>query len=123
MADEKSLVGFDVCGPLAIRSFVVEKKCQSGETHTHNYPHVTVVNSGGVVIEWETLHKDGEVEHSGVTGEIWATDIINYIHVPANARHKIKVLDDNTRYSCFFSHRDADGIVVQDYNERKESYA
>lgn len=115
--------GLEIRGCVAMRPYVLEKKCHVGVTHLHNYDHTTIVTDGGIMIEYWIKDKDGKVIEHAEKGPIWHTDKIPAIHVPKNIIHKIKALEDNTKYICTFSHRDFDGQVVEVYNGNMEAYS
>ena len=93
-------------GPIAYRAFVLERTCEEDAGHSHNFDHVTFVNAGKVRV----FFGDGMIEpecHDYAAGEFFLCK--------AEVHHRIKAMEPNTRYTCMFSHRDADGLVTQSY--------
>ena len=91
-------------GPIGVRRFVLEKKCHTGALHSHNYDHTTIVIHGRIQISMvvDDVEQPSQ-EYSA--GEL--------VPIPAQSKHKIKALEDNSVYLCVFSHRDFEGLVSQ----------
>lgn len=107
----------EVLGPVGMRRFVLERKCQEDKGHTHNYDHVTFVQRGRVKVFYIKPGEDTEYE----SREFPAGSIFL---VKAHVHHRIKAMEPNTAYACVFTHRDFDeGEVVQEYNGNPEAYA
>ncbi len=94
-------------GPVAFRRFSFAKACEEDVGHSHNFDHVTIVNAGSVRVFY------GDGEHESHHEDYRAGD---FFLCEAGLHHRIKSLEPNTRYTCMFSHRDADGIVTQTYS-------
>lgn len=103
-----------ISGPVGFRRFVLEKVCESGVNHKHNYDHTTFVHRGKVRI---SIVDDNEVVLASREYEAGS-----FVHVPANQRHIVKALEPNTVYFCVFSHRDFDGLVTQEYHGNDRAY-
>lgn len=99
-----------VIGPVSLRTFDLEKKCQENEQHAHNYDHTTIVVAGGIKVFYEYEDKGETVK--GESGEYHQGEAVC---IKAGVRHTVKALVDNTKYMCIFSHRDLDGLITQSY--------
>lgn len=97
-------------GPIAQRHFTLDKACEEGIGHAHNYDHTTVVISGRLKISYE-YNRDGQT----ITGESGAFGPGETCVIKAGVRHKLIALENNTRYVCVFSHRDFGGVVVETF--------
>ncbi len=94
-------------GPIAYRQFSLELTCDEDVGHSHNFDHITFVNVGSVRV----FFGDGITENDGkiyIAGEFFLCR--------ADVHHRIKAMEPDTHYTCMFSHRDADGIVTQQYS-------
>ena len=99
----------EVLGPIAVRKFTLEKKCDVGELHEHNYDHTTVVFRGSIIVK-----VDGQEHGPYEVGE--------HVVIKAGVKHEIKAQEDGTQYWCIFSHRDFDGTVIQNYVGNAAAY-
>lgn len=102
-------------GPIAYRTFTLKGVCSENQGHTHNYDHITFVQAGAMKVFWRK--PGGEEKESRVfkAGEFFL--------VKAEIFHRLKAMEDGTRYACLFTHRDFDGSVVQEYNGNLHAYA
>lgn len=93
-------------GNIFIRQLHVLNKGEKIVGHTHNFDHVTFINRGAV-----RLHRsDGQVI------DVKADSDRPYLLTEAGMRHELTALEDGTRYFCIYSHRNAQGEVVQEYS-------
>ena len=101
----------EVDGPEASRVFSLERTCQANEMHAHTYNHVIRVLNGSVRVFMG--HGDSLCDYQG--GQ--------EVNIDAGGEHRVKALEDGTRYACVFLHRDFDGAVIQEYNGHLGAYA
>lgn len=101
-------MSLNIVGPIGVRQFVLEEKCQESEGHEHNYDHTTFVHRGRLRVTM------GERVNEYAAGE--------FVVIPAGMRHTLKALEPNTVYYCIFSHRDFDGLVTQRYIGNVRAY-
>jgi quercetin dioxygenase-like cupin family protein len=109
------VTGIEVLGPVALRKFHLENKCDVNEGHSHNYDHVTFIQRGSIQVEYR-LPNSETVQQSKTyaVGEI--------VLIKKDVWHTIKAMEPNTQYACVFTHRDFDtGEVVQTYNGNPEA--
>jgi quercetin dioxygenase-like cupin family protein len=106
-----------IVGPVAIREHELKEICHENEGHEHNYDHTTIIISGRVRVIYS--HLEGETLIQDDIKEFGQGDKIPIL---ANTRHTIKALEPNTIYHCVFSHRDFDGIVIQEYIGNRAAY-
>lgn len=102
-------------GPLALREFDLPAACQESHGHAHNYDHVTFVQAGAIRVYYRRPGEDHEHESIVFRAGEFAL-------ILANVEHRIKALEPGTKYACVFPHRDADGLVVQEYQGHDEAY-
>lgn len=98
-----------VLGPIGVRPFTLGA-CESNRGHEHNYDHTTIVIRGRLKVLYE-YERDGETI-KGESGELGPGQ---WLVIKAKVRHTLVALEENTHYLCVFSHRDFDGVVVEDY--------
>ena len=81
--------------------------------HTHNFDHTTIVFTGAVHVV-ATLPNGSVIER----------DFRAPAHflVKADVLHEITALEDRTEFWCVYSHRNAQGDVVQDHDGWREPY-
>lgn len=91
-------------GNIFIRQTRLESIGNYTDGHTHNFDHTTIFFQGSFRVT-ATL-TDG----SQVIREFTAPD---YVLIKADVLHRIEALQDNSIYWCVYSHRDAQGEVVQ----------
>lgn len=106
-----------IVGPLGIRRFELDKKCETNEGHKHNYDHTTIVIRGGIKVIY-SYEKDGKL----IEGESAEFRQGQAIAIKKDVLHTIKALEDNTQYVCVFSHRDFDGQIIENYNGHSQAY-
>lgn len=102
-----------VAGNIFIRPTVLHRAGSRVDGHRHNFDHVTVVFRGAVHVR--AALPDGTV----VQREFHAPA---HVLIRAQATHEITALVDDTEFWCIFSHRDAQGDVVQEYTGWTEAY-
>lgn len=110
-------IEFSIIGPIGTRDFVLDKICEESVGHEHNYDHITLVIRGRLRIKYSYTENDKLVE-----GESRDYSQGEKILIKANVRHTVKALEDNTLYTCIFSHRDFDGLVTQNYLGHGKAY-
>lgn len=110
-----NVMDVQVLGPVAVRPFSLAKTCHENQGHTHHYDHVTFVQAGSLKVFWR---KPGEAEEH----ESRPFKVGEFFVVKAEVAHRVKALEDGTRYACVFTHRDFDGAVVQEHNGHLEAY-
>ena len=81
--------------------------------HTHEFDHTTIVFKGAV-------HVTATLENGNVVEE----DFVAPAHflVKAEVTHKIVATMDDTEFWCVYSHRNAQGEVVQEDNGWSAAY-
>jgi quercetin dioxygenase-like cupin family protein len=106
-----------ILGPIGYRQFSLERECEENQGHAHNYDHVTFVQAGSVKVFYrhpgDTVDRESRVFRVG-----------QFFVVKAEVHHRVKAMEPNTRYACVFTHRDFDGVVVQEFdaNASMEAY-
>lgn len=75
--------------------------------HTHNFDHTSIVIKGAICVLF--------VDESGVTIDSKVFIEGQWFLVKAKVRHFIECLENETMFLCVYSHRDAQGDVVQSY--------
>lgn len=105
----------EVLGPVAYRPFELDRVCQESIGHTHNYDHVTFVQSGALKVYYRRPGEDEERESR-------VFRVGEFFLVKAEVLHRIKAVEPNTRYACVFTHRDFEGQVIQEYNGNEAAY-
>jgi quercetin dioxygenase-like cupin family protein len=99
-----------VCGDIAFRS----DRMPAGavvESHAHDFQHTTFCTFGAIEIVWW----EGAARHSRV---LRAGDLRPYMIIPAGVKHQLKALEDGSVYHCIYTHRTAQGEVVEYYTGR-----
>ena len=105
----------DLLGPVGIREMELPRQCQQNEGHLHNHDHTTFVMAGAVQVYYR---REGETqEHQSIVYRAPAR-----FAVLARVYHRIVALEPNTVYWCVFSHRDAEGLVVEEYLGNDAAY-
>lgn len=102
-----------VSGNIFIRKNREMKKGDKVGGHTHNFDHTTIVFSGAV-----------HVSATCPDGRLISQDFRAPMHflVKAEVKHEITALEDGTEFWCVYSHRTAQGDVVQQANGWDEAY-
>ena len=77
------------------------------EGHTHHFDHTTILFTGSVSVV--ATAPDGTSHTQTFTAPA-------HFLILAQSTHEITALADNTEFWCVYSHRDAQGEVVQEYN-------
>ncbi len=92
-------------GNIYIRKNLLLKKGDLVDGHKHKFDHTTIVFKGGVKVK--------RVSPEGVMTEV---DFMAPSHflVEKDSEHEITALVDDTEFWCVYSHRDAQGEVVQE---------
>lgn len=104
-----------VMGPLTFRDMNLGGPCQQHSGHTHNYDHITFVQRGKVKVFTKPALDGEESEY----GTYQAGD---FILIKKDVYHRIKALEEGTRYACVYAHRDADGLVAEEYGGFDNAY-
>lgn len=74
--------------------------------HEHVFDHTTIVFTGAVRVKAVT--KEGQV----IERDFYAPD--SFL-VKADVRHELTAIQENTEAWCVYSHRNAQGEIVQEY--------
>lgn len=96
-------------GNIFVRDLIFDAAGDSVDNHSHNFDHTTQCVRGAMmvsVIDPMTL----EVRSSVV---LKASDGENQFLVEADKSHRVTALEPDTLGQCLYSHRDANGEVVQ----------
>lgn len=97
-------------GNIWVRSHVFKKTGDTnGGGHYHYFDHVTLVISGGVLVEVDGFEPK----------EFWAP---KFIVIDKNHKHKFTALKDNTIYYCVFALRDNNGELTDMYTSDNSPY-
>ena len=102
-----------VSGNVFIRPMKLEKVGDRCGGHTHNFAHTSIVFTGAVHVSATT--PDGRVIERDFKAP-------SHFLVKADVLHDIVALEDRTEVWCVYSHRDAQGEVVQQYDGWMDSY-
>lgn len=95
-----------VSGNIFIRPMQFAKAGEKREGHTHNFDHTTVVFKGAV-------HVKAKLPNGTVIERDFAAP--GHFLVKAEVEHEITALADDTEAWCVYSHRNAQGEVVQEF--------
>lgn len=107
--------GFEDCeqekeyasGNIYLRPVVLHKKGDSIPGHKHNFDHTTFVTKGSVHV-LATCDEGCKKEKDFKAGE--------HFLVKAEWLHLITALEDETEFTCIYSHCTPQGEIVQEYN-------
>lgn len=99
-----------VSGNIFIREMRFAKAGDVVDGHAHAFGHTTYVVCGSVRIE--SLNEDGTIKQSTIKR---ASDGHNWVLIKAGVTHRLTALEDGSMGHCIYSHRDAQGDVVQPY--------
>ena len=105
MAEEAS-------GNIFLRKWRGIEKGHVIEGHKHNFDHTTIVFTGAVKVRAKV--QSGEIER-----EFRAP---THFLVRAGVEHEYTALEDGTEYWCVYSHRTAQGDIVQEFTGWGPSY-
>lgn len=94
-------------GPIMCRDNHLAKKGDVIDGHKHTFDHVTIVISGAVHVRG--LLPGGKTKE----GEFRAGQIITILK---DVDHLITATEDNTLILCVYSHRTANGEIVEHYD-------
>lgn len=95
-----------VSGNIFIRPVHLDKTGDVLQGHTHNFDHTSFFVQGDVKLELTT--PDGEYIE---TKEFHAPA---FFLIKANVRHQITALTDDVIFWCVYSHRNAQGEIVEE---------
>lgn len=95
-----------ISGNIFIRPVNGNKGTQVGG-HVHSYDHTSIVISGSISVKF------GEPTDADYREATYSAG--DHFLVKAEVKHYITMLEDRTRFFCVYSHRDAQGEVVQEY--------
>jgi quercetin dioxygenase-like cupin family protein len=98
-------------GNLFIREMRFEKAGDVIDGHAHNFDHTTYVIRGGI-----------RIEALGRSVEKRAGAARNWVLIKAGVEHKIISLEADSLAHCIYSHRNAQGEVVQEATGWLEAY-
>ena len=98
-------------GNIFLREMRFEKAGDVISGHEHNFDHTTYIVKGAVRID--RLDAEGNIERSIVKR---AVDGFCWVLIKAGVRHQLTALEDNSLGHCIYSHRNAQGEIVQDYD-------
>src|SRR5665213_2438264 len=96
-----------ISGNIFIRPNALLPKGYFIEGHKHLFDHTTIVFTGSVHVKRINLDET-------VTEEDFKSP--SHFLVKAGVSHEITSLEDDTTYWCVFSHRNAQGDVVQEWD-------
>lgn len=100
-------------GNVYIRPIRLEKAGDFTPGHTHNFDHTTIIFKGAVRVV--ATSPDGSTRTADFPFE-------DSFLVKADVLHEITALEDDTVYWCVYSHRDAQGEVIQEYTGFDKAY-
>lgn len=100
-------------GNIMVRPNSLPKAGDKVDGHAHNFDHTTVVFEGSI-----------HVKAKLPTGVIVEKDFSrgSEFLVKAETEHEITALEDNTMFKCYYSHRNPQGEVVEDFGGWMEAY-
>jgi len=102
-----------VSGNIFIRPMHLEKTGDVVHGHKHIFDHTTIIFKGSVHVKLTNL--DGTTQEKDFAAPA-------YLLVRKDVEHEITALEDNTIAWCVYSHRNAQGEVVQRYDGWSNSY-
>ena len=94
-----------ISGNIFIRANVLPKKDDGVHGHKHNFDHTAIVFTGSVHVRG--VCPDGRIIEQDFTAP-------SHFLVLKNVEHEITALEDGTSFWCVYSHRNAQGDVVQE---------
>ena len=100
-------------GNIFIRENRMEKAGEVCAGHTHNFDHTTIVFQGSVRVR-ATLSSGETVDRT--------FSAPGHFLVRAEVTHEITALEDRTVFWCVYSHRNAQGEVVQAHDGWRDPY-
>jgi len=103
----------EVSGNLFLRKWRGMAKGQVIEGHKHNFDHTTIVFVGAV-------HVKAQLPDGRALEKTFAAP--DHFLVKAGVEHQITALEEGTEMWCVYSHRTAQGEVVQQYTGWPEAY-
>lgn len=95
----------EVSGNIFMRKWRGLKKGHVIQGHKHNWDHTTIIFLGGIHIKAHGAHRQREKDFHAP----------DHVLILADVEHEITVLEDGTEFWCVYSHRNAQGEVVQQY--------
>ncbi len=101
-----------VSGNLYIRQMWFECAGEKIRGHAHNFDHTTYCVRGAIRIETLDLTFEPVSERVLRAGD--------WFLIPKQDRHRITALQPDSLAHCIYSHRDANGGVVQEFEGRQE---
>ena len=115
-----------VSGNIFVREMAFEKAGDSHVGHSHNFDHTTYVVRGAIKIEQLQVVVPAVLDADGIettpaefgvirTIEKKASQGHNWVLILAKAYHRLTALEDNSMGHCIYSHRSAQGEVVQQW--------
>lgn len=94
-----------ISGNVFIRPNTLQYKGDAVDGHKHNFDHTTIVFKGSVHVKAK-LPDGREIEQDFAAP--------GHFLVLKGVEHEITALEDNTVFWCVYSHRNAQGDVVED---------
>jgi quercetin dioxygenase-like cupin family protein len=105
-----------ISGNIFVREMRFDRVGGARDGHRHNFDHTTYVVRGAIRIE--QLAEDGSVVRAV---EKRAVDGRNWVLIRAQTAHRVTALEANTIAHCIYSHRDPQGVVVQEWGGWEEA--
>lgn len=96
-----------ISGNIFIRPNALLPKGHIIHGHKHKFDHTTIVFTGSVHVK--RINEDGTITEKDFTAP-------SHFLTKAWIEHEITSLQDDTTYWCVFSHRNAQGEVVQEWD-------
>lgn len=95
------------CGNIFIRKNYLPNVGDSVDGHTHNFDHTTLFQRGSFHVK--AVLPDGTVVERDFVAPTFAL-------IKAEVKHEIVATSPNSEFWCVYSHRTAQGDIVQEYN-------
>ena len=100
-------------GNIYIRPNKLEKVGDDREGHTHNFDHTTIFLKGSFHVE-ATLPNGERIDRDFTAP--------SHCLIRADVKHKITALEAESEFWCVYSHRNAQGEIVQEWNGWESNY-
>lgn len=101
------------CGNIFIRKNKLAQVGDRVDGHTHNFDHTTLFQRGA-------FHVKATLPNGTVTERDYIAP--DFCLIRSDVEHEIVATQSDSEFWCVYSHRTAQGDVVQEYNNWGSSY-
>lgn len=100
-----------VLGNVFIRPNLLPRAGDYVDGHKHNFDHVTYVCRGEIKVD--KISDSGNIEKSRI---IKSTDEEPFVLIKAGVNHRLEAMVDDSIFHCIYSHRNAQGEVIKEFD-------